>query len=96
MRPLFYASVRWYTVLVGAVVRCGRYEKGGIKKSDGRKRKRESRRGEGEGKENEDKTKMRQRRNKDEARFMSFSSICPIAPYTLSSMRLYRIRRSTS
>lgn len=28
MRPLFYASVRWYTVLIGAVVRCGRYEKG--------------------------------------------------------------------
>ena len=28
MRPLFYASVRWYTVLEGAVVRCGRYEKG--------------------------------------------------------------------
>ena len=32
MRPLFfmrlYDGVRWYTVLIGAVVRCGRYEKG--------------------------------------------------------------------
>ena len=32
MRPLFfmrlYDGVRWYTVLEGAVVRCGRYEKG--------------------------------------------------------------------
>ena len=64
----------------------------GIKKSDGRKRKRESRRGEGEGKENEDATKTKQRRNPIHVIFFDL----PIAPYTLSSMRLYRIRRSTS
>ncbi len=43
-------------------------------------------------KENEDVTKTKQRRSPIHVIFFDL----PIAPYTLSSMRLYRIRRSTS